>query len=572
MVGLQGKIPGVRSVQYRVTLLILLCHGFILAVALFEMPIWLSMQSASAFLIPAASVLSFVLLLSIPYNLHLLEIRLQSLANGFTIEPISLHWRWPLAPLFALVNELARRSGQQGLLEQRNVAYRDQLLQQVRKAAAQEELNRLARDLHDSIKQQIFSIAISAAAVKARWERDPARALAIVDDIERVAQETQVEMQALLQQLRPVALENVGLIESLRLQCQALGYRTGAEISIELGQLPADALLPPGAQESIFRIVQEGFANIARYARPAHVWLSLRQQHDVLLLEIGDDGQGFDVTQASERASSYGGMGLRNVRERASALGGTVTIWSLPGQGTTLHLSIPLVGPVAREPVEQEVAQLARQTRRSLRVGLIAAQFAGALTLLYSPLLPIFWLAGLSLVVALAAWFWAQQYRLQFALEAGQKHVQHAALQVSSYGLLSVILFLGLLYPEYLALFHSLWLTLLYTGLCGCAMLVTYGLYVRYTWISWRGLTREQWREWLPQQARQLAVDWLVWGLIVAVVVFWLNALAGDDWSRWRLCLLAVWGLALLLKGLRMMARGRLLATGRSQGREEVNV
>jgi len=94
-------------------------------------------------------------------------------------------------------------------------------------------------------------------------------------------------MQALLQQLRPTALENVGLIESLRMQCQALGYRTGAEVTAELGDLPPDELLPIGAQEMVFRIVQEGFANIARHARASHVWLSLRRQRDALLVEIG---------------------------------------------------------------------------------------------------------------------------------------------------------------------------------------------------------------------------------------------------------------------------------------------
>src|SRR5205823_11954572 len=137
------------------------------------------------------------------------------------------------------------------------------------------------------------------------------------------------EMQALLQQLRPTALENVGLIESLRMQCQALSYRTGAEVTAELGDLPPDELLPLGAQEMIFRIVQEGFANIARHARASHVWLSLQRQRDVLLVEIGDDGQGFDLAQvlrfaqddivqddiANESPNSYGGMGLSNVRE-----------------------------------------------------------------------------------------------------------------------------------------------------------------------------------------------------------------------------------------------------------------
>src|SRR5215469_5773606 len=186
--------------------------------------------------------------------------------------------------------------GHQIQLEQSNITYRDQLLQQVSKTAAQEERNRLARDLHDSIKQQLFSIVVNAAAAKARWEHDLTGARKIVDDIECIALEAQVEMQALLQQLRPSALENVGLIESLRMQCEALGYRTGAEVTVELSDIPFDELLPIGAQEMIFRIVQEGFTNIAHHARASQAWLSLRRQRDALLVEIGDDGQGFDLT------------------------------------------------------------------------------------------------------------------------------------------------------------------------------------------------------------------------------------------------------------------------------------
>src|SRR5260370_36951075 len=188
-------------------------------------------------------------------------------------------------------------------------------------------------------------------------------------------------MQALLQRLRPTALENGGLSESLRMQCEALGYRTGGEVPAELCDLPSDELLPIGAQETIFRIVQEGFANIARHARASHVWLSLRRQHDALLVEIGDDGQGFDLAQTHERPDTYGGMGLSNVRERINSLGGIMAVWSLPGKGTTLHLCIPLVKPhlQVQEHAKQESATAARKTHRILRAGTLAAELTACL-------------------------------------------------------------------------------------------------------------------------------------------------------------------------------------------------
>src|SRR5215467_2741998 len=374
MTATQAQMAFAGSVQRRTALQLLICQSLIFAVAL--------ISGTHALLILGACLLSFFLLLNIPYNLHLLEIMLDRLARGLPVEPALLRLRWPLTSLFALVNTLGQQTGQQVEMRQSNLAYRDQLLQQVGKAAAQEERNRLARDLHDSIKQQIFSIAVSAAAIKARWEHDPAGARKAVDEIERTALEAQVEMQALLQQLRPSALENVGLVESLRMQCEALGYRTGAEVTVELGDLPPDELLPVGAQEMIFRIVQEGFTNIARHARASHAWLSLRRQRDALLVEIGDDGQGFDLTKANGCPDTYGGMGLSNVRERVRDLGGILSVWSLQGKGTTLHLCIPLVEPPQevqeQERRNRELAEAARQTRRILCASMLAAEFVAA--------------------------------------------------------------------------------------------------------------------------------------------------------------------------------------------------
>ena len=167
MAGEQVKTLRVASVQWRVVLQLFVCHCLIVVVAVvYRVPV---------LPIFTACLLSFLLLLNIPYNLHLLEITLERLARGLSVEPLALRLRWPLANLFVLVNILGQQTGQQVQREQRNVEYRDQLLQQVSKTAAQEERNRLARDLHDSIKQQIFSIVVNAAAVKARWESESRR-------------------------------------------------------------------------------------------------------------------------------------------------------------------------------------------------------------------------------------------------------------------------------------------------------------------------------------------------------------------------------------------------------------
>lgn len=212
---------------------------------------------------------------------------------------------------------------------------------QLSEAAAQQERNRLARDLHDSIKQQIFSINVSAAAAQERWASDSAGARQALEDVRNSAREAMTEMEAMLQQLRPAPLENVGLVEALRKQAEALQYRTGACVTTEFGDLPDNDTLAPGAQEAIFRIAQEALSNIARHARAKNVRLRLYQQHDrenpALWLRIEDDGGGFDTTRPGA------GMGLANINVRAAEIGGRLHIGSAPGEGTNLVMNIPII-------------------------------------------------------------------------------------------------------------------------------------------------------------------------------------------------------------------------------------
>lgn len=559
-------VSKVGSAQSRIVLQFLLCLTFIVFLT--------AISGVNAIPTLVACALSFLLLLNIPYNLRLLELALDRLARGLPVEPISLRHRWPLKRLFSLVATLSRQTGQQAQIELRNVAYRDQLLQQVSKTAAQEERNRLARDLHDTIKQQIFSIVVSAAAVKARWEHNPSSALKVVDDIERTAQEAQVEMQALLQQLRPGALENIGLIESLRVQCQALGYRTAAEVSAELEDLPPDQLLPIGAQEMIFRIVQEGFANIARHARATHVWLSLKKQRDALLVEIGDDGQGFDLAQAHELPNTYGGMGLTNVRERVNVLGGTLTIWSLPHKGTTLHLCIPLARPEEELQQQERATQLltasVRKTNRVLRAGAIAADIAAALLLLYIPDVAGQWLVFLCLIAAFASWLWAQQYRLQIALDFGQSSPQNLFLLARSYALLAGVLLLAMLYPSYFGSFriatgvsNNVWFVLGYYAAFVTAILLAYARFARYTSHYYASLPRLALHAQIRCQFQQIVVDWTAWTIILGITIFqwntfpsqWLNA----DVQSIGFTVLITWFLVNSLKSLRAARWHRVL-------------
>lgn len=275
-------------------------------------------------------------------DLEQVETALARLAQGLTVPPLPTRQREPMRFMMEHVNALIER-------ERELAQMRRQLGQQVGEAAAQEERSRLARDLHDSIKQQIFSMSVSAAAAQVRWESDPPGARAALDDVRKSAQEAMVEMRAMLQQLAPAPLEKVGLTEALRDQCEALGFRSGARVTCEIGTLPSDDRLPPGAQEALFRIAQEALTNIARHARAQTAFLTLETTEAGIRMTIRDDGQGFDPAAAAS------GMGRANMQARAGAVGGVLHLASAPGAGTQLQVDIPYVRlPVIEDQPETE--------------------------------------------------------------------------------------------------------------------------------------------------------------------------------------------------------------------------
>ncbi len=328
--------------------------------------------SAGLVALAAAAVGGFLCTLTLQYSLYLLELTLSRLAHDrLHLAPdesdnLPRLARWPLGPLFLRAREVEQRIRRYRTNERLTVDVREQALQQAREAAALAERNRIARELHDSIKQHIFGINASAAAARAYWQRENLeRARASIEDIERSAQGAQVEMQALLQQLRPAPMENTSLLEALHIQAQALGFRTGAQVQVDLAALPDDDRLLPGTQEAIFRLVQEVFANIARHARARTIWLTLRTVGQELCITVRDDGQGFDPAHARS------GMGLANLRERTRALQGSVEISSQPGQGTTVLITIPLLEAL-RSPAEEarqryELARAEELARRGYR-------------------------------------------------------------------------------------------------------------------------------------------------------------------------------------------------------------
>ena len=217
---------------------------------------------------------------------------------------------------------------------------------QLRETAAQDERNRLARDLHDTIKQQLFSINVAAATAQSLAPTDPTGSAEMVQEVRNLAQQAQVEMKALLTQLRPEPLATVGLVQAIRDQLEALHFRSEVEVKLtgDGDALPNEQQLPLGAQEAIFRVVQEGLSNVARHARAKHTTVELAQTERQFSVRIIDDGQGFAMT------ADNAGMGIGNMRTRIAETGGTLTVTSAVGAGTQIDVRVPLTATASALP------------------------------------------------------------------------------------------------------------------------------------------------------------------------------------------------------------------------------
>lgn len=489
--------------------------------------------SAGLIALAAAAVCGFLCTLNLQYSLYLLELTLSRLAHDrlqlARDESDNLPWlaRWPLGPLFLRAWEVEQRIRSYRISEQLMVDVREQALQQAREAAALAERNRIARDLHDSIKQHIFGINASAAAARAYWQRENLeRARAAVEDIERSAQGAQVEMQALLQQLRPAPLENISLLEALHTQAQALGFRTGAQVQVELAALPEQDCLVPGTQEAIFRLIQEAFANIARHARARTVWLALRTVEQELCITVRDDGQGFDPARVRS------GMGLSNLRERTRALHGSVEISSQPGQGTTVLITIPLLEAL-RSPEEEarqryELARAEELSRRSYRLSATASFLGTALA--WVGIINGWWNTFLSLsvlgalLVTLAGFVRGLLYRARVASSAGresritlelvqeQYRVSMGLLLPVGLGVLSLVRVVGPLGTT-----PTLWLFLGIVLCLGGPLQVLLWRYVQGTERYYRLLSPQELGQELERRQQWFTRALIIWGMLSAV-------------------------------------------------------
>lgn len=208
------------------------------------------------------------------------------------------------------------------------------LFSEARGKAALEERQRLARELHDSVSQALYGIALGARTARKLVDQNPKLLADPLDYVLTLAEAGLAEMRALIFELRPESLETEGLVAALEKQAAALRARHEIEVSTSLCEEPET---PLETKEAIYRIAQEAMHNTVKHARANKVELEMACDSGSVSLEVSDDGVGFDPG-----GEFPGHLGLRSMRERALRLGGTFRVESSAGGGTRIRARIPL--------------------------------------------------------------------------------------------------------------------------------------------------------------------------------------------------------------------------------------
>ena len=209
------------------------------------------------------------------------------------------------------------------------------LYQRSRELSIIEERNRLARELHDSVTQRLFGVALAAESAATLLGRDPSKAAVELARVSELARGAMEELRAVVFELRPGSLEAEGLATVLRKHVDVLRRVSGVQIELKACDVPR---LAPGPATQVLRIAQEALGNALRHSAAKRIAVKLGGDGERLFLKVSDDGCGFDPAGPEVRGQR---LGLTSMEERATELGGTLKVSSTLGEGTTVLLEIP---------------------------------------------------------------------------------------------------------------------------------------------------------------------------------------------------------------------------------------
>jgi signal transduction histidine kinase len=207
------------------------------------------------------------------------------------------------------------------------------MYQQSQQLAALEERARLARDLHDSVTQTLFSANVMAESALRRWEKDLSQSYDYLKEVHQLTGSALAEMRVLLMELRPASLSQVKFDQLLQLLVQSLQSRKQLDLSLEIESLPE---LPAEAKISLYRVVQEAVNNILKHSLATRAAINVEEHGEDLILQIQDNGKGFEPSKVEPPS-----LGLNFMQERMTKIGASLTIDSAPGKGTLIRVVWP---------------------------------------------------------------------------------------------------------------------------------------------------------------------------------------------------------------------------------------
>jgi PAS domain S-box-containing protein len=216
------------------------------------------------------------------------------------------------------------------------------LLRQATELAGTQERAHLARELHDSVTQALFSMTLTTRSAELLLDRDAEAAQRKLQELRELERDALAEMRGLLFELRPRSLEQDGLVQAVRTHAAAVQGRSGLSVVVEADPIDRMSI---AVEDALFRVAQEALHNVIKHAGATRVTVRIKGEPDGIRLEVADDGHGFDASQVPS-----GHLGLAGMRARVEQVGGRFEIRSSP-HGTVLTVRAPLrAGPVPEGP------------------------------------------------------------------------------------------------------------------------------------------------------------------------------------------------------------------------------
>jgi signal transduction histidine kinase len=259
--------------------------------------------------------------------------------------------------LLAAIGTQATVALQNAVLYENLLAERDRIVE-----AEEEARKKLARDLHDGPTQNVAAIAMRMNIIYRMLERTPDEVPAELKKVEELARRTTKEIRHMLFTLRPLVLENQGLTAALEQLAEKMKETHNQAVAVRVSR-DAERMLDSNQQGVIFYIVEEAVGNARKHAQASLISVNVGRQDDLIVVQISDNGVGFDTSAVEANYDQRGSLGMVNLRERTELLGGTLRIESAAGRGTTVTVLVPTKDAPASDRNARRVASTGSTTK-----------------------------------------------------------------------------------------------------------------------------------------------------------------------------------------------------------------